>query len=87
MFLWLGLISWLLIGAAAGLLARRFLGGARPLGWTAPLFVGVGGALVGGLLATALGFGGLAGFDVRALLTAALTATLSLLLLRLRPVT
>ena len=77
-----GLLSWLLMGLAAGLLARYFLPGHPRLGWAGALLVGAGGALIGGLIATALGFGGLMGFDLRALLTATLGAMLALVVLR-----
>ncbi|MEM7349201.1 MAG: GlsB/YeaQ/YmgE family stress response membrane protein [Acidobacteriota bacterium] len=78
----LGLISWLTIGLLAGLLAAWLLPGEPPLGWWQVAGVGVGGALVGGLLATALGFGGLASYDVRSLATATSSAVLGLLWLR-----
>jgi len=78
----LGLSSWLLVGLAAGLLARAFLPGEPRLGWVVALVTGVLGALTGGVLAPVLGFGGLSGYDARSLLTAALATTLSLLVLR-----
>lgn len=78
----LGLISWISIGLIAGLLAARLLPGEPPLGWGPAGGVGAAGALGGGLLATALGFGGLAGYDVRSLATATLSAALALLWLR-----
>ncbi len=78
----LGLLSWLAIGLIAGLSACRLLPGRPPLGWGTSIAVGIGGALAGGLLATALGFGGMAAYDVRSLVTANLGAVLCLLLLR-----
>ena len=78
----LGLLSWILIGLAAGLSAARMLPGEPPLGWARASLAGVTGALLGGLLATALGFGGLAAFDLRALATATLASVLALLILR-----
>ncbi len=80
-FLFLGLISWILIGLMTGAISR-LLPGTPPLGWAALLGTGLLWALAGGLLATALGFGGLAGFDTRSLMTATLGAMLALLLLR-----
>ena len=44
--------------------------------------IGIAGALLGGLLATYLGFGGLSGFDVRSFVIATLGAFVLLLLLR-----
>jgi len=78
-----GVISWILIGLLAGLLAGWLFPGRPRVRWWAAMGVGVVGALGGGLLATALGFGGLASFDLRALATAALSAIFCLLGLRL----
>ncbi len=83
MILPLGLISWLLMGGAAGLLGARLLPGRPPLGWGLGLATGAGGALLGGLLATVLGFGGLAGWDLRGQATATFGAVLCLLLVRI----
>lgn len=78
-----GVMSWILIGLALGLVAGRLLPGRPRMArwWT--VAVGGLGALGGGVLATALGFGGLMSFDLRALATAALSALLCLLVLRL----
>ncbi|MCP3957478.1 MAG: GlsB/YeaQ/YmgE family stress response membrane protein [bacterium] len=84
----MGLISWLVIGLAAGLLANLMLPGEPRMGCVVTVPAGLFGAVAGGLLATVLGFGGLAGYDVRSLATATLAAVLVLLLLRyatLRP--
>ena len=64
------------------LLGRMVLPGRPRLTYAAALIVGVGGAFLGGLLATVLGFGGLAAFDPRALVTATLASILGLLVLR-----
>ncbi len=82
MLLWLGLLSWLAIGLIAGISASSMLPGEPRLGWITAAFVGLGGAFAGGLLATALGFGGMAAYDVRSLVTATLSAVVCLLLLR-----
>jgi hypothetical protein len=79
---WWGLLGWLVVGVAIALLLR-LLPPWRGAALLACLVAGVAGALAGGLLATALGFGGLAGFDPRSLATAALAGLLALLLLAL----
>ena len=82
MDLWLGLVSWLAVGLIAGLSARRMLPGEPTMGRALAVGVGLGGALAGGLLATAMDFGGMAVYDLRSLVTAALAAVLCLLLAR-----
>jgi uncharacterized membrane protein YeaQ/YmgE (transglycosylase-associated protein family) len=79
----LGLFSWLVIGLVSGLSAAKLLPGRPPVGNLLAVLTGITGALAGGLLATALGFGGLAGFDWRGLSTATLAAVLCLLVVRL----
>lgn len=78
----LGLLSWILMGLAAGLAGTRLLPGEPSLGWSSAVGTGIAGAFLGGLLATVLGFGGMAGYDLRSLLVATLGAVLCLLLLR-----
>ncbi len=75
----LGLFSWIFVGLVAGLAAARLFPGSRRLGAGAGLGLGLGGAIAGGLLATYLGFGGLAGYDPRALVVATLASALTLL--------
>lgn len=80
-----GLVSWLVaglvVGAAFRLLARALLTGVgTDRGWLACGFLGTGGGLLGGMLATLLGFGGLAAHDPRSLTLAVLGGLLVLLL-------
>lgn len=77
----MGLFSWIAMGLLAGAVARYLLPGSRPLGCLATVAVGVAGAVLGGLAATLLDFGGISGFDVRSLLIATLGAVLLLLVL------
>ena len=79
----MGLFSWILMGLLAGLLARFVLPGRDPMGCIVTTLVGIAGAVLGGFLATLLGFGGFAGFDLRSLLVATAGAVLLLLVTRL----
>jgi uncharacterized membrane protein YeaQ/YmgE (transglycosylase-associated protein family) len=79
----MGLISWILMGLLAGLLGRFLLPGRDSAGCILTTLLGIAGALVGGFLASYLGYGGLSGFDLRSLVIATLGAILVLLLLRL----
>lgn len=84
MLIWLhGLFAWTLTGVIIGLLAWRLVPGRPALRPGVAVAVGAAGALLGGLGATYLGFGGLASFDIRSLVVAALTAMVSLLSYRL----
>lgn len=78
MNLFLGLLSWSLLGCFSGWAASRFLPGEPRLSAFSTVLVGFFAALLGGLLASGLGFGGLATYDLRALLTAFLTSCLAL---------
>jgi uncharacterized membrane protein YeaQ/YmgE (transglycosylase-associated protein family) len=76
-----GLILWSVAGLIAAA-ASRLLPGPAP-GWPGTLLAGLGGGLAGGLLATALGIGGIAELDPRAGTLALLSAILSVLFLHL----
>ena len=78
----MGLLSWILFGLIAGLLAKLVMPGKDPGGCIITTILGVVGAVIGGFLATLLGFGGISGFDLRSLLIALLGAVLLLALYR-----
>jgi uncharacterized membrane protein YeaQ/YmgE (transglycosylase-associated protein family) len=78
----MSLLAWIVLGLAAGLLAKLLVPG--PHGCIVTVIIGIAGALVGGWLSTLLGFGGLAGrLDVRNLVIATLGAVLLLAVFRL----
>jgi uncharacterized membrane protein YeaQ/YmgE (transglycosylase-associated protein family) len=79
----MGLISWIVMGALAGLLGKFLTPGKDPGGCIITPLIGIVGAVVGGFIATSLGFGGLSGFDLRSLAIATAGAILFLLVLRL----
>jgi uncharacterized membrane protein YeaQ/YmgE (transglycosylase-associated protein family) len=79
----MGLLSWIAFGLIAGVLAKLLLPGKDPGGCLVTSAIGVAGALLGGFLATFLGFGGISGFDGRSLAVAIGGSILLLLLWRL----
>lgn len=79
----MGLFSWILMGLLAGAAAKLLVPGEDPGGLLVTMLIGVSGALVGGLISTWLGFGGISGFDVRSLVVAILGGILLLAALRL----
>jgi uncharacterized membrane protein YeaQ/YmgE (transglycosylase-associated protein family) len=53
----MGIIGWVLLGLLAGVIAKAIMPGAEGVGVILTTLLGIGGALLGGFLATALGFG------------------------------
>ena len=53
----MGIIGWIVLGLLAGMLAKLFLPGDDPGGFIVTTVIGIVGALLGGLIAKALGFG------------------------------
>jgi uncharacterized membrane protein YeaQ/YmgE (transglycosylase-associated protein family) len=66
----MGILSWALFGLIAGVIARMLVPGSGAGGLIVTVVLGVVGAVVGGFLATMLGFGEIDGFDVRSFLIA-----------------
>ena len=58
----LKLLWWALVGLVIGWLAKLLVPGYRPVGWLATILYGIGGALLGGVVARAIGTGGLVQF-------------------------
>ena len=58
----MGIIAWIVLGLLAGLIARAILPGHDSVGLIVTLLIGVIGAIVGGLVAEALGWEGLGSF-------------------------
>ena len=53
----MGIIGWIVLGLLAGLIAKAIMPGAERGGFIVTTLLGIGGALLGGFIATALGFG------------------------------
>jgi uncharacterized membrane protein YeaQ/YmgE (transglycosylase-associated protein family) len=53
----MGIIGWILLGLVAGIVAKMLLPGDDPGGIIITTIVGIVGAILGGLVARALGFG------------------------------
>lgn len=53
----MGIIGWILLGLVAGVIAKAILPGDDPGGIIVTIILGIVGALLGGLIAKALGFG------------------------------
>ena len=53
----MGIIGWILLGFLAGLIAKALMPGGERGGFIVTTLLGVGGALLGGFLATVFGLG------------------------------
>jgi uncharacterized membrane protein YeaQ/YmgE (transglycosylase-associated protein family) len=72
----LKLLWWALLGLFIGALARLILPGRQAIGWLATAGAGIGGALLGGIIANALDLGSLLQFIVAVAGAAALIVIL-----------
>jgi uncharacterized membrane protein YeaQ/YmgE (transglycosylase-associated protein family) len=78
-----GIVSWILVGFIAGLLAKLLLPGDDPGGLIVTTVIGMVGAVVGGILIAILGGVGATGFNVWSILVATLGAIILLFVYRL----
>jgi uncharacterized membrane protein YeaQ/YmgE (transglycosylase-associated protein family) len=70
----MGIIAWILFGLIAGALAKLVFPGKQPGGVIVTILLGIGGALAGGFIATALGVGGVDGFNLSSFIVAVIGA-------------
>lgn len=78
----MGLLGWIVFGLIAGAIAKFLIPGDDPGGCIITMAIGVVGALLGGWIASLLGFGGISGFDFRSMIIAILGAILLLVIYR-----
>ncbi len=79
----MGILSWIVLGLIAGVLAKWLLPGKDPGGFIITILLGVGGAFVGGWVGTQLGIASFNGFTIQGVLVATLGAVLLLVIYRL----
>lgn len=78
----MGILTWIIFGLIAGGIAKLLMPGRDPGGCIITILLGIAGAVVGGFIGTALGFGSIDGFDFRSFFLAILGAILLLWLYR-----
>lgn len=66
----MGILSWIVFGLLAGLVAKLLMPGRDPGGFFVTILIGIAGALVGGFIARALGMGDISGFNLGSFLIA-----------------
>jgi uncharacterized membrane protein YeaQ/YmgE (transglycosylase-associated protein family) len=76
----MGIISWVVVGLIAGLLAKWFMPGTGPGGFIVTILIGMAGASIGGFVIRLFGGAGATGFNVWSILVATLGAIFLLVL-------
>ncbi len=61
----MGIVTWIVFGLIAGALAKWIMPGKDPGGLIMTMVLGIVGAMIGGFIGSAVGFGGITGFDIR----------------------
>jgi uncharacterized membrane protein YeaQ/YmgE (transglycosylase-associated protein family) len=79
----MGIISWIIFGLLAGLVAKLIMPGKDPGGFFITILLGIAGALVGGFIATSLGYGAVSGFNLGSFIIAVLGSIILLFAYRL----
>lgn len=76
----MGILSWILLGLVAGALAKAIRPGKDPGGCLITMLIGIVGAVIGGFIATRLGWGDVNGFNLYSILVATGGALLALII-------
>jgi uncharacterized membrane protein YeaQ/YmgE (transglycosylase-associated protein family) len=79
----MGIIAWIVFGLIAGAIAKFVMPGRDPGGIIVTILIGIAGAVVGGFIGTALGFGSVDGFNFGSFVIAVLGAILLLIVYRM----
>jgi uncharacterized membrane protein YeaQ/YmgE (transglycosylase-associated protein family) len=74
----MGLVSWVIVGALAGLLAKWIMPGSGPGGFLVTVLLGMAGASIGGFFVGILGGAGATGFNIWSILVATFGAVILL---------
>ena len=78
----MGIFSWIILGLVVGVIAKFLMPGKDPGGIFITILLGIAGALGGGFISSALGFGQVTGFDLRSLIIAVGGAVILLIIYR-----
>lgn len=77
------ILTWIILGLVAGLIAKFVMPGKDPGGLIVTIIVGIAGAVIGGFIASAIGFGAVSGVNIRSIVIAAIGAFALLFALRM----
>ncbi|SCZ53123.1 GlsB/YeaQ/YmgE family stress response membrane protein [Thiohalomonas denitrificans] len=74
----MGFIGWIIFGLIAGVIAKMLMPGRDPGGFFVTILIGILGAVVGGFIGSALGFGTVDSFSLGSFALAVLGAVILL---------
>lgn len=66
----MGILTWILVGLVAGVLAKLISPGDENMGWIMTIILGIIGGVVGAFAGELLGLGSVTGFNIGSLLLA-----------------
>lgn len=79
----MSILAWIVLGLLAGVIAKFLHPGPDPGGFFLTIIIGIVGALIGGFLSTAMGFGDVSGVNLPSLLIAVLGSLILLIVYRM----
>jgi len=79
----MGILTWIVFGLIAGIIAKFIMPGRGPGGIIITIVLGIVGAMLGGYLGHLLGIGDISGFNLHSMLLAIGGALLLLILYRM----
>lgn len=78
----MGILSWIVLGLIAGVLAKLIMPGKDPGGFIITILLGIAGAFVGGWIGTVLGVASFTGFTLQGVVVATVGAIVLLAIYR-----
>lgn len=78
----MGIISWIVLGLIAGIIAKWIMPGKDGGGFILTTLLGIAGAFVGGFVGSFLGFGSVGSFSLGSMATAVVGALILLFIYR-----
>ena len=78
----MGIIYWIILGLVVGVVAKFIMPGKDPGGIIITILLGIAGAIGGGYVSAAIGFGRVTGFDLRSLIIAVCGSLVLLIIYR-----
>lgn len=79
----MGILTWILVGLVAGLIAKFIMPGRDPGGIFVTILIGIAGGMVGGFISSRLGYGDVTEFNIPSIIIAVLGSLLLLFLYRM----